>query len=108
MSHGYDLLVIGTGPAGQKAAIHAAKLRRRVAIDRAVTLGGVCLNTGTIPSKGVREVIPYLAGFSQRGIYGQGYHLKDAVTFDAMNTLRDVSRLSAVWASLAHSPPTRG
>jgi len=54
----YDLVVIGSGPAGQKAAIAAAKARKRVAIiDRTMMLGGVCVHTGTIPSKAVREAI---------------------------------------------------
>jgi NAD(P) transhydrogenase len=54
----YDLVVIGNGPAGQKGAIAAAKARKRVAIiDRAVTIGGVCVHTGTIPSKTLREAI---------------------------------------------------
>jgi len=54
----FDLIVIGSGPAGQKGAICAAKLRKRVAvIDRTVMMGGVCVHTGTIPSKSVREAI---------------------------------------------------
>ena len=63
----YELLVIGSGPAGQKAAIQAAKLGRRVAlIERESTLGGVSANTGTIPSKTARAAILDLTGFSQR------------------------------------------
>jgi len=77
----YDLLVIGSGPGGQKAAIAAAKLDRRVAVvERPEMLGGVCLNTGTIPSKTLREAILYLTGVDQREIYGQSYRLKDEVT----------------------------
>ena len=61
----YDLLVIGSGPAGQKAAIQAAKLGRRVAvIERSHMVGGVCVNTGTIPSKTLREAVVYLTGLS--------------------------------------------
>jgi NAD(P) transhydrogenase len=79
--HDYDLLVIGSGPGGQKAAIAAAKLDRRVAVvERPEMLGGVCLNTGTIPSKTLREAILYLTGVDQREIYGQSYRLKDEVT----------------------------
>jgi NAD(P) transhydrogenase len=79
--HDYDLLVIGSGPGGQKAAIAAAKLDRRVAlVERPAMLGGVCLNTGTIPSKTLREAILYLTGVDQREIYGQSYRLKDEVT----------------------------
>ncbi|HTF71526.1 MAG TPA: Si-specific NAD(P)(+) transhydrogenase [Edaphobacter sp.] len=69
----YDLVVIGTGPAGQKCAIAAAKSRKRVAIvDRAGMLGGVCVHTGTIPSKTIREAIFQLAGFTVKTLYGDG------------------------------------
>jgi len=61
-----DLVVIGSGPGGQKAAIAAAKLDRRVAVvERPEMLGGVCVNTGTIPSKTLREAILYLTGVDQ-------------------------------------------
>jgi NAD(P) transhydrogenase len=79
--HDYDLLVIGSGPGGQKAAIAAAKLGRRVAIvERTDSVGGVCINTGTIPSKTLREAIVYLTGLSQRELYGQSYRVKDEIT----------------------------
>jgi NAD(P) transhydrogenase len=79
--HDYDLLVIGSGPGGQKAAIAAAKLDRRVAVvERPSMLGGVCLNTGTIPSKTLRQAILYLTGVDQREIYGQSYRVKDEIT----------------------------
>jgi NAD(P) transhydrogenase len=77
----YDVLVIGSGPGGQKAAIAAAKLDRRVAIvERKDMIGGVCLNTGTIPSKTLREAILYLTGLDQREMYGQAYRVKDEIT----------------------------
>jgi NAD(P) transhydrogenase len=77
----FDVLVIGSGPGGQKAAIAAAKLGRRVAIvDRRDMLGGVCLNTGTIPSKTLREAVLYLTGLDQRELYGQSYRVKDDIT----------------------------
>ena len=77
----FDVLVIGSGPGGQKAAIAAAKLERRVAIvERKDMIGGVCLNTGTIPSKTLREAILYLTGVDQREIYGQSYRVKDDIT----------------------------
>ncbi|MDX6342673.1 MAG: transhydrogenase, partial [Trebonia sp.] len=77
----YDLVVIGSGPGGQKAAIAAAKLERRVAVvERPDMLGGVCVNTGTIPSKTLREAILYLTGLDQREIYGQSYRVKDDIT----------------------------
>jgi NAD(P) transhydrogenase len=76
----YDLVVIGSGPAGQKGAICAAKLRKKVAIiDRKRTIGGVCVHTGTIPSKTLREAVLYLSGFRQRSFYGRGYVLKDRI-----------------------------
>jgi NAD(P) transhydrogenase len=79
--HDFDLLVIGSGPGGQKAAIAAAKLERRVAIvERPDMMGGVCLNTGTIPSKTLREAVLYLTGLDQREMYGQSYRVKDEIT----------------------------
>jgi len=70
----YDLVVIGSGPAGQKGAICAAKLRKRVAvIDRRMMMGGVCVHTGTIPSKSVREAIFQLTGLAVRTFYGNSY-----------------------------------
>lgn len=80
-NHEYELVVIGSGPAGQKAAVCAAKFRKKVAIiDRKKMLGGVCVNTGTIPSKTMREAILYLSGFRQRAFYGRGYKLKDEIS----------------------------
>jgi NAD(P) transhydrogenase len=80
-NHEYDLVVIGSGPAGQKGAICAAKLRKKVAIiDRKRTIGGVCVHTGTIPSKTLREAVLYLSGFRQRTFYGRGYVLKDRIS----------------------------
>jgi NAD(P) transhydrogenase len=77
----YDLIVIGSGPGGQRAAIAAAKLDKRVAlIERPEMMGGVCVNTGTIPSKTLREAILYLTGTGQREIYGQSYRVKDDIT----------------------------
>src|SRR5579863_5023839 len=70
----FDLIVIGSGPAGQKGAICAAKLRKRVAmIDRTVMMGGVCVHTGTIPSKSVREAIFQLTGVTVKTFYGNSY-----------------------------------
>lgn len=76
-SYDYDMIVIGCGPAGQRAAIQAAKLRKKVAIiDRREVVGGVCVNTGTIPSKSFKEAVLFLSGFRQRNIYGAGYRVK--------------------------------
>lgn len=78
----FDLVVIGSGPAGQKAAIAAAKLGKRVAIvDRKSMLGGVCLHTATIPSKTLREAILYLTGFRQRTFYGKDYTVINHIEF---------------------------
>ena len=97
--HDYELLVIGSGPGGQRAAIAAAKLDRRVAVvERPEMLGGVCLNTGTIPSKTLREAILYLTGVDQREIYGQSYRLKDEITIADLTarTTRVVTKESDV------------
>jgi NAD(P) transhydrogenase len=77
----FDVLVLGSGPSGQKAAIAAAKLGRRAAVvERGHMIGGVCINTGTIPSKTLREAVLYLTGMSQREMYGVSYRLKDEIT----------------------------
>jgi NAD(P) transhydrogenase len=77
----YDLLVLGSGPSGQKAAIAAAKLGKRVGIvDRRDMIGGVCINTGTVPSKTLREAVLYLTGLSQRDLYGSSYRVKEEIT----------------------------
>lgn len=81
MSVEYDLVVLGSGPGGQKAAIAAAKLGKSVAIiERGRMLGGVCVNTGTIPSKTLREAVLYLTGMSQRELYGASYRVKEKIT----------------------------
>jgi len=78
---GYDLIVIGSGPAGQKAALSAAKLGKRVAlIDREQTVGGACIHTGTIPSKAIREAILHLSALNERMIYGTAYAVKYNIT----------------------------
>src|SRR5215475_13240299 len=77
----YDLIVIGSGPAGQRAAIQGAKCGRRVAvIEQREIIGGACINTGTIPSKTMREAVLHLSGFQFQGIYGVNYHVKDRIT----------------------------
>ena len=79
----YDLLVIGTGPAGQKAAVQAAKLGKKVGIiERKEMVGGVCIHTGTIPSKSLREAVLFLSGFRQRNLYGAGYRVKAHITIE--------------------------
>lgn len=77
----FDLFVIGSGPAGQRAAIQAAKLGKRVAVaERKAVVGGVCINTGTIPSKTLREAALHLSGYRERSIYGASYVVKRNIT----------------------------
>jgi NAD(P) transhydrogenase len=79
----YDMLVVGSGPAGQRAAIQAAKLNKRVAmVERKAVIGGVCINTGTIPSKTLREAVLYLSGYRLRGLYGASYTVKQDITIE--------------------------
>jgi NAD(P) transhydrogenase len=77
----YDLIVIGSGPAGQRAAIQGSKCGRKVAvIEQREIVGGACINTGTIPSKTMREAVLHLSGFQFQGIYGINYHVKDRIS----------------------------
>ena len=77
----YDLFVIGSGPAGQRAAIQAAKLGKRTAIaESKAVIGGVCVNTGTIPSKTMREAVLHLSGYRERSVYGASYAVKKNIT----------------------------
>lgn len=77
----FDLVVIGSGPAGQRAAVQASKLGKRVAIiEKRRDVGGVCINTGTIPSKTLREAVLDLSGLRQRSLYGPAYRGKSEIT----------------------------
>jgi NAD(P) transhydrogenase len=77
----FDLLVIGSGPAGHHAAIQGAKIRKRVAmVERNCAVGGVCINVGTIPSKTMRESVLYLSGYREHSIYGASYRVKEKIT----------------------------
>ena len=77
----YDLIVIGSGPSGQRAAVAAAKMKKRVVVVEARTfVGGVCVNTGTIPSKTMREAVLHLSGYSYRSIYGINSRVKEKIT----------------------------
>ena len=79
MSH-YDLVIIGSGPAGRTAAIQAGKLKRKVlVVDRKGRLGGVSIHTGTIPSKTLRETVLNLSGWRERSFYGRSYRVKDEI-----------------------------
>ena len=77
----YDLIVIGSGPAGQRAAIYAAKLGKRVAVVEArEVIGGTSINTGTIPSKTFREAVLHLSGYNYKSVYGMNYRVKEKIT----------------------------
>jgi len=77
----FDLVIIGCGPAGEKGGAQAAYFGKRVAIvERAEALGGSCINTGTVPSKTLRESALYFSGLKQRGLYGIDYSLKENLT----------------------------
>ena len=107
-SYDYDLLVIGSGPGGQRAAVQAAKLDKRVAVvERKSVLGGVCVNLGTIPSKTLREAVLYLSGYRERAFYGHSYRVKQAITMadltmrtEQVTTIeRPRSRVVGAWSS---------
>lgn len=77
----YDLIVIGSGPAGQRAAIQGAKCGKRVALaEKRAVIGGTCINTGTIPSKTMREAVLHLSGFHYQQLYGVNYRVKEKIT----------------------------
>ena len=77
----YELLVIGSGPAGHRAAIQAAKLGKKTAVvERQAVVGGACINTGTIPSKTLREAVLHLSGYRERNIYGASYRVKKDIS----------------------------
>src|SRR5215471_5172371 len=77
----FDLIAIGSGPAGQRAAIQAAKSGKRVAlVEKREVVGGVCINTGTIPSKTIREAVLHLSGYYYQNVYGINYRVKEKIT----------------------------
>src|SRR6201987_839726 len=77
----YDLVVIGSGPLGQGAGGSAGKKGKRVAlVEMRDVVGGVCINTGTIPSKTMREAVLHLSGYKYRSIYGMNYRVKEKIT----------------------------
>src|SRR5574342_100522 len=80
-AYDYDLVVIGSGPAGEKGGAQAAYFGKKVAlVERSPHLGGAGINTGTLPSKTLRETALYFSGLQQRGLYGIDYSLKDHLT----------------------------
>jgi NAD(P) transhydrogenase len=77
----YDLAIIGSGPSGQRAAVAASKMKKRVVvIESRSVVGGVCINTGTIPSKTMREAVLHLSGYNYRSVYGMNYRVKEKIT----------------------------
>ena len=91
----FDLVVIGSGPSGQKGAFAAAKAGKKVAIieNSVSSLGGVCLHSGTVPSKTLREAILYLTGFRQRDVYAERYRGKRSITMaDLRKKLKNVTQ----------------
>ncbi len=85
MTH-YDMLVIGSGPAGQKAAIQATKAGKKAGIiERREVVGGICTNSGTIPSKSLREAVLFLSGFRQRNVYGASFRVKSDITLEDLS-----------------------
>ena len=77
----FDLIVLGSGPAGQRAAIQGAKSGKKVAvIERREVVGGACINTGTIPSKTIREAVLHLSGYLYQNVYGINYRVKEKIT----------------------------
>src|SRR4051812_16817965 len=96
MEH-FDLVVIGSGPAGEKGAAQAAYFGKRVCIiERAPKPGGAAVNTGTIPSKTLRETALYFSGLRQRGLYGVDYHVKSDITVSDF-MFRERAVIEAEW-----------
>src|SRR6201991_1524125 len=86
----YDMIVIGSGPSGRRAAIQAAKVGKSVlVVERGRRVGGVSVHTGTIPSKTLRETVLNLSGWRERGFYGRSYRVKkDIAASDLVVRLR--------------------
>src|SRR5881275_2843682 len=83
MAYDYDCVVIGSGPGGQRAAIQASKLgKQTLIVERQTVIGGVCINTGTIPSKTLREAVLHLTGYRHHMVYGESYSVKRTITME--------------------------
>ena len=92
MQNHYDLIVIGSGPAGRRGAIQAAKLNKRVlVVERGRRVGGVSVHTGTIPSKTLRETVLNLSGWRERGFYGAAYRAKKNIGADDLRRRLDIT-----------------
>ncbi len=88
----YDLIVIGSGPAGRRGAVQAAKLNKRVlVVERGRRVGGVSVHTGTIPSKTLRETVLNLTGWRERGVYGQAYRAKQHIGAEDLSRRLDIT-----------------
>ena len=86
MPQHFDLIVIGSGPAGRRAAVQAAKLKKSVlVVERGHRVGGVCVHTGTIPSKTLRETVLNLSGWRERGFYGRAHRAKEHITAEDLS-----------------------
>src|SRR5246127_4602045 len=89
-----DIIVIGSGPPGQRAAIQASKFGKRAAlVEKLEVIGGTAINTGTIPSKTIREAVLHLSGYQYQSIYGVNYRVKEPITmadlsFRALNVIK--------------------
>jgi NAD(P) transhydrogenase len=78
--HDYDMIVIGSGPSGRRAAVQSAKIGKSVlVIEKGRRVGGVSVHTGTIPSKTLRETVLNLSGWRERGFYGRSYRVKQDI-----------------------------
>jgi NAD(P) transhydrogenase len=103
----YDLIVIGSGPAGQRAAIQASKFGKRAAlIEKLEVIGGTAINTGTIPSKTIREAVLHLSGYQYQSIYGVNYRVKERITvadlsFRALSVIK--TEIDVVHAQLSRN-----
>jgi len=88
----FDLIVIGSGPAGRRAAIQAAKLHKSVlVVERGQRVGGVSVHTGTIPSKTLRETVLNLSGWRERGFYGRAHRNKQDITAEDLRKRLDMT-----------------
>ncbi len=107
----YDLIVVGSGPGGQRAAIQAAKFGKRAAlIEKLEVIGGTAINTGTIPSKTIREAVLHLSGYQYQSIYGVNYRVKEQITmadlsFRALNVIKTEIDVILPWF-LSTTPPS--
>src|SRR5258708_20791103 len=102
MDQDYDLVVIGSGPAGQKAAINASKLGKRAAVIERAMVGGASVHSGTIPSKTLRDAILYVTGFNERLFYGQDYRRRQRISREEI-----VTRVRMLVTSESHLVPSQ-